>query len=172
MTAFGTVARSFRFHVAAIHGPASFTAAGLPEGLSINATSGEITGSPVRAGVHQVSLTAANGHGSGSATLRLAIELPPPERPVLTSAETASGTVGKPFSYQIKASNAPTDFFVTSPGAKGTTPPASSLPPGLTYDTHSGLISGIPRTAGTYQVQIAAMNEGGVSISLITLTVR
>src|SRR5208337_4721892 len=55
--------------------------------------------------------------------------------PVITSSDTASGTVGTAFSYQITATNTPTSF-----GALG-------LPTGLTVDTVSGVISGTPTGA-------------------------
>jgi hypothetical protein len=80
--------------------------------------------------------------------------------------------VGVSFSYQITAANAPTHYFATSPGAKGTVPPASSLPAGLTYDMATGVVSGTPKAAGTYPIQVAAMNASGVACSLVTLTVK
>src|SRR5205807_1920922 len=115
---------------------------------------------------------ATNGKGAGVGTLNLAVTVPLPDRPTATSPTTASGTVGVLFSYQIKATNAPTHYFATSPGARGTVPPASSLPAGLTYDTATGLLSGTPQAAGTYPIQIAAMNGGGVVAQLMTLTVK
>ena len=77
-----------------------------------------------------------------------------------------------PFTYQIKATNAPTHYFATSPGAKGTVPPASSLPAGLRYDMATGLLSGVPKAAGEYAIQVAAMNASGIACSLITLSVK
>ena len=95
-----------------------------------------------------------------------------PDRPQVTSPATTDGTVGAPFTYQIVATNKPTDFFVTMASDKGTEPPASSLPPGIAYDTASGLVSGTPTVAGTYKVQVAAMNDAGVSPAFVTLTVK
>src|SRR5262249_15420886 len=69
---------------------------------------------------------------------------PQPLAPVVTSSATAAAVVGAPFSYQITATNSPTSF-----GAAG-------LPPGLTLG--AGLISGMPTTAGTFQVAISATN--------------
>jgi hypothetical protein len=172
MMAYATAGRPFSYRIAAIHAPRTFAAAGLPKGLNINSASGEISGTCAEAGVNSVLLAAGNGHGSGEATLRLAVAAPLPDRPIVTSPTTASATVGALFSYRITASNAPTHYFATSPGAKGTVPPASSLPAGLTYDVATGLLSGTPKVAGTYPIQIAAMNAGGVACKLITLTVK
>ena len=172
MMAYATSGQVFTYRISALHAPASFAAAGLPEGLNINSSTGEITGTPADAGVSSISLAATNSRGSGAGTLTLTVAAPLPDRPVVTSPTTASGTVGVSFSYQITAANAPTHYFATSPGAKGTVPPASSLPAGLTYDMATGVVSGTPKAAGTYPIQVAAMNASGVACSLVTLTVK
>ena len=79
--------------------------------------------------------------------------------PVITSPTTASGTVGASFSYQIAASNSPTSF-----GATG-------LPPGLTLNTSTGLISGTPSTAGTSTVSISATNSAGTGPATLTIII-
>jgi hypothetical protein len=99
------------------------------------------------------------------------ITLPRPDRPVITSPDATAGAVGSPFTYQIIATNSPTNYFATSPSARGVVPPASSLPAGIGYDMTTGLLSGTPRTAGIFPIQIAAMNESGVTTKVITLTV-
>src|SRR5207237_5439319 len=92
-----------------------------------------------------------------SATLTVTIKPPPP---VITSATTASGTVGIAFSYQITATNNPTSFNATG------------LPGGLTVNTTTGVISGTPTTAGTYSVTISATNSGGTGSATLTLTIN
>jgi len=172
MMAYATVGQAFPYRILALNAPTSFSAVGLPKGLSISSTSGEITGTPAGTGVSTISLKASNGNGSGTGTLTLAVTAPPPERPTLTSPATASGRVGVPFTYRITATNAPTHYFATSPGDKGTVPPASSLPAGLSYDPTTGVLSGVPKAAGVYSIQTAAMNAGGVSIATVKLTVK
>ena len=172
MSAYPTVGQPFTYQVSALHAPTGFSATGLPKGLSIDAITGQITGTPTEPGVVSIPLSATNATGSGSATLTLTVETPTPDRPAITSPATASGTVGVPFTYQIAATNQPTNYFVTVPGNQGTEPPASSLPAGITYDTATGLITGTPTTAGTYPVQVAAMNGAGVALTLVTLAVK
>ena len=71
-----------------------------------------------------MTLSATNGGGTGNATLTLTITV---GAPVITSATTASGTVGSAFSYQITATNTPTSY-----GATG-------LPAGLVGEHRDGV---------------------------------
>ena len=80
--------------------------------------------------------------------------------PAITSATTASATLGTLFSYQITASNTPTSF-----GAK-------LLPPALSLITSSGLIDGYVDGAGVYGVRLSASIASGTSDEVtLTLTV-
>lgn len=87
--------------------------------------------------------------------------LSPPH--TITSALTATATQGTPFSYQITARNSPTHFnaFVDDP-------PFRRMPPGLSIDEQSGVISGIPTATGVYSIQMEAHgreNNSGNPIS-------
>lgn len=80
--------------------------------------------------------------------------------PDITSPSVATGEVGRPFNYQIQARHDPTSFSAAVP------PPA-----GLTVASATGLISGTPTEAGTFNVQIAAANSHGQDNRQLTLTV-
>jgi len=82
-----------------------------------------------------------------------------PTAPAITSATTASATVGTAFSYTITASNNATSY-----GATG-------LPAGLTVNSTSGLISGTPTTAGNSSATITATNTGGTGNATLTFSI-
>ena len=83
----------------------------------------------------------------------------PQPSPAVTSALTASGTVGATFSYQITASNSPISFNATN------------LPAGLSINTATGLISGTPTSAGTTSVTLSATSAGGTGTAALALTI-
>ncbi|WP_297510896.1 YDG domain-containing protein, partial [Flavobacterium sp.] len=75
LTASGTYGTSFTYQMVADNSPTSYNATNLPAGLSINTSSGEITGIPTAApGLYNIGLVATNGGGDGNATLALTIQ--------------------------------------------------------------------------------------------------
>src|SRR5205823_3340701 len=109
--------------------------------------------------VGTASVTVVNPAPGGGTSNSVTFTINPPP-PVITSATTASGTVGVAFSYQITATNNPTSSNATS------------LPAGLTMNTTTGVISGTPTTAGAYTVTISATNAGGTGSATLTLTIN
>lgn len=89
----------------------------------------------------------------------LVVVAPLTAAPVITSASTASGTIGQSFSYQITADNSPTSYG------------ASGLPPGLSVNTSTGLISGAPTSGGTYNATVTATNAVGTGQAALTITI-
>ena len=67
---------SFTYQILATNSPATYGAAGLPAGLTVSATSGLITGTVSTPGTSDVTLSAANIGGTGTATLALTVETP------------------------------------------------------------------------------------------------
>lgn len=72
MSATGIVGSSFSYTVPAV-GASSFTAAGLPPGLTIDLLEGVIVGTPTTAGVTISTISAYNVYGSSSATMSFTI---------------------------------------------------------------------------------------------------
>jgi hypothetical protein len=61
------------YQITATNSPSSFSASGLPSGLSVNTSTGIISGTPISVGSFSTSLGATNGSGTGTATLSLNI---------------------------------------------------------------------------------------------------
>ncbi|MDR0902735.1 MAG: putative Ig domain-containing protein, partial [Opitutaceae bacterium] len=121
-----------------------------------NTATGVISGTPSAAGASNITISATNAGGTGSATLVLTVN---PPAPVITSALSATGTQGAAFSYTIAATNSPTGYGATS------------LPAGLSVNTATGVISGTPSAAGASNITISATNAGGSDTATLALTV-
>jgi hypothetical protein len=80
--------------------------------------------------------------------------------PLITSATTATATVGQLFRYTITTDKAVKLFAATG------------LPAGLSFDSVSGVISGTPTTASTNTITISAINVTGTGNQSLTLTVN
>jgi hypothetical protein len=72
-TATGTVGIPFSYQITASNNPTFFDAFGLPDGLTIDPTSGAITGTPQAQGMYIVAISASNSGGTGTATLSITI---------------------------------------------------------------------------------------------------
>ncbi|MFT7173575.1 MAG: subtilisin-like proprotein convertase family protein [Paracoccaceae bacterium] len=159
-TASGTAGGNFNFQVLADKGANSFTAADLPPGLSINQTTGLISGTPTTEGDFSVALTATNANGTSHGAVMISIEARIPTPPVISGATSATGIIGLPFSYQIVSSHAPTSYQATP------------LPPGLILNSGSGFISGNPTTVGTTSVTLTASNSDGSDSASLLITIQ
>jgi hypothetical protein len=72
LTKAGTVGAAFSYQIAASGTPTSFGATGLPAGLNISG-SGAITGNPTVVGTSNVTISATNGLGTGTAILVITV---------------------------------------------------------------------------------------------------
>ncbi len=150
------VGEDFQYRIEANPAPDRFMALDLPPGLSLDSSTGWITGKPLKAVPCRVMLAAAKGESVGSKMLAINIKNAPP---VITSSLSISGQVGVPFSYKISADNSPTLFNFTN------------YPTGMSVDYASGTLSGTPFSVGTYQISMEARNESGADQKTLTLTI-
>ncbi len=154
-----TAYNSFTYPITASNSPTSFAASGLPQGLSLNSTSGVISGTPTVVGQFVVALTASNAGGDGTGTLTLTVN-PNPNAPVIGGTLNAAGQVGAAFDYQITVSNSPTSYL------------AEGLPEGLSLQPTSGRITGTPTVAGSFAVTLTAFNAVGSDTKTLNLNIK
>ncbi|MGH3581994.1 MAG: beta strand repeat-containing protein, partial [Mycobacterium sp.] len=150
-----TVGVAYNQTISASGGNGSFTysvsAGTLPAGLSLNASSGVISGTPTTAGASSFTIRATDGTGAFGArvysvTTAAALTVNPASLP--------GGTVGTAYSRTITATGgtAPYTFAVS----------AGTLPAGLTLNAGTGVIAGTPTSAATSSFTIRATSSTGV----------
>lgn len=133
---------------------ATFSATGLPDGLSIDPDTGTISGTPTTAGVYKVTVTADNGYSTDQKTFSLEVS-GDYIVPAVTTDSLDGAVTGMGYSAELEASGYPVDFSWSL--ADG-----SSLPEGLSLSS-DGAISGIPATAGTYTFSVYVTSTAGTS---------
>ncbi len=167
------VNKSYNYTAIATGGskPYTWSATGLPPGLSINASSGTISGTPTTAGTYTFTITVTDNlnHSANRSICLVVLSVPGISVPT-TGATLPDATEGSVYPYQCGAT-----------GGTGTyTWSATGLPSGLTINPSTGLISGTPAagTAGserngtTYNVVITVTDSfGGVGSVAVTITV-
>jgi uncharacterized protein with beta-barrel porin domain len=145
------------YQITASNGPITSYAvvapSALPAGLSLNTSTGLVSGTPTTSGLVSSTLSATNSGGlTGSKVVTFTLN--PTVVPTVTSPTFAALTAGAPMTpIQIVATNPP----LLSYGVKA----GSALPPGLVLDSVSGLISGTPTTPGTFTTVLTSSNAAG-----------
>jgi uncharacterized repeat protein (TIGR03803 family) len=137
----------------------SVTGGALPAGLSLNASTGTISGTPTMAGVagFTVTVTDSNPVQNVSASESLSINVLEPLAIETTSITPAF--LDKSYSAQLAASGGapPYTWAVTTSASLN-----GGLPTGLTLST-SGLLSGTPAKTGSYTFTVAVQDSSSVT---------
>lgn len=92
LTASGNQGSPFTYTITATNSPTSYNATGLPAGLTINTTTGVISGTPTVTGVFNITITATNGIGSDNQTLDLTLGTGPCFSDDFSSATSGNST--------------------------------------------------------------------------------
>ena len=141
-----TVGSNFNYQITALNTVSTYGVTGtLPNGLSLNPTSGLISGIPTSSGVFSVTLTATNPYGSSSVPFTITVK----QAPSITDGPPPStGSIGSIYSFSYTAGGYPAPSFALGTG---------TLPPGLTL-SGGGLLSGTPTSPGVFSGAVQASN--------------
>jgi RHS repeat-associated protein len=153
------------FNVTTTGSPAPTTSesGSLPSGVTFNATTGILTGTPAAgtAGAYSITFTASNGVGS-NATQSFTVIVDQP--PAISSGNSTTFMLGSAGSFTVTGTGFPTPTF----GEFGL------LPSGVTFNGVTGALGGTPAagTAGSYPITFTAINGvGSNATQYFTLTV-
>ncbi|MEQ1748675.1 MAG: putative Ig domain-containing protein, partial [Prosthecobacter sp.] len=135
----------------------SLATGALPAGLSLNGSTGVISGTPTSNAGASFTLNATDANGClGSRAYTLT-----PVCPSITVMPTSfpAGIVGLPFSQTIVASGGtgPYTFVILS----------GTVPSGLGFNTSTGVLSGTPTAVGSHNLTIQATDVFGCSGSVV-----
>lgn len=134
----------------------SIVAGALPSGLSLNATTGAISGAPTAVGnvAFIVQVTDAQSRTTKREFVINVLPAPLALERASVSFEVAKGLA---FSYQVKVMGG-TPAFVWSIAT-------GALPTGLTLNPDNGLISGIPAVGGTFNMTVSVRDQKAETVS-------
>jgi len=145
----------------------AITSGGLPTGLSLNQTTGQITGTPMATGTFIFTVVATNVAGN-SVPVQLTIDAGL-ALSITTTSPLPSGTLNSTYTPVTFRAEGVDGSYTTTWGWAAQA--GSSLPPGLTFNTTTGVLSGTPSSAGVYNIIVTVTNGSTNSTTPFTITI-
>jgi hypothetical protein len=151
----------------------SITSGSLPPGLTLNTSTGVIGGTPTQSGTYSFTSKVVDANGnSDTATCSITVNPSSNKAPTIQLQCGSCGSdstpyVGQPYSETLSVSGGSWGDTYTFSITSG------SLPPGLSLNGSTGVISGTPTTAGTYSFTTKVVDKNGSSATATcTVTVK
>ena len=146
--------------------PYSWSASGLPSGLSLNSTNGRITGTPTTAGTYNVAATLTDS-GTPKVTIDanypIVIKNPPP--PVInTTPAPPVGVVNQSYSFTFTATGGLSPL--------GPWSESGALIPGFGTVSNAGVLSGTPTTTGSFSITLMVQDAAGQNSAPQAFTIQ
>jgi sugar lactone lactonase YvrE len=154
-----TVAQPFVFKLEPTEAT-SFAVSNLPPDLTFDAQLSAIVGIPTATGTFQVVITATYPAITTNSTLTITVQPVPASGPIISSSTSATGRVGRPFSFQV----------LTTGGTAAARLSASGLPPGLSADPVTGIISGSAAAKGSSIATLIVTDGSFATTATLQLT--
>jgi large repetitive protein len=151
----------FTFHASGT-GTLTWSATGLSDGLSLNTSTGAVSGTPTSAAAVNIMLTVSDTYGQSSAATPFTITVNNPPAPVITTtqAQVTAATVGTLYSFRFSAT-----------GTGTLTWSATGLSDGLSLNTSNGTVSGTPTTHTTVPFTLTVSDTFGQSSAATPFTI-
>ena len=149
-----TAITSYSFAASGYRITYSIASGALPTGVTLNSSTGALSGTPTASGVFTYTVSASNETGSATTSAQtLTVNQAPAW---VNNSPTLSINTGTPLTYSFTASGYPTPTFSVTSG---------TLPTGLTLSS-GGVLSGTPTTSGTYTATFQASNGIGTAVTV------
>ena len=130
----------------------------LPEGLTLNSETGEISGTPIEAGTFTFTVKVSNSADSDTRTFTLNIKAVAPK---IFTRSLKNGWLNLEYEDYIRADGSKPRWEIEG----------GRLPNGLSLNASTGHISGTPTEAGTVNIQVEASNSSGSDTVTLTLII-
>jgi hypothetical protein len=155
-------AGSFTLTATGFPNPVLSETGALPDGVTFDANTGKLSGTPSAgtSGVYALTFSASNGVGTAATQ---SFTLTVNQASAITSQNSTSFTVGTQGTFTVKATGSPSPVLAES----------GALPGGVSFDASTGILSGVPSASGIFVLTFTATNGvGATATQNFTLTVN